>query len=150
MVRVGWSRVVFGGLAAGVVINVCEYVLNGVVLAQRWADALRALNRPGQFNLLQLGAMNLWGFLMGIAAVWLYASIRDHYGPGLRTAVYAGLAVWAIGYGFGSIPSAVMQMFPVSLVAYGVVAGAVESVGGAVLGAWIYRPPVEASQQAAG
>lgn len=149
MVPVRWSHVILGGLAAGVVINVCEYLLNGVLLAQSWADAMRALNRPEQFSPSQVVAFNLWGFLMGIGAVWLYASVRDHYGPGVRTAIYTGLAVWAIGYAFGAIPSVAMKMFPPSLVAYGVLVGIVEILAGTVLGAWIYHPQAEAPRQAA-
>ena len=148
MVPVRTRFVVLGGLAAGVVINLGEYLLNGVLLAQSWADAMRALNRPEQYTPSQLAAFSLWGFLMGIGAVWLYASVRDHYGPGLRTALYAALAVWAIGYAFGAIPAAAMRMFPPVLVAYGVLGGVVEIVAGTVLGAWIYHPPAEAPRQA--
>ena len=78
MFPVRWSRVVLGGLVAGVVINACEYLFNGVLLAQHWADALRAVNHAASFSATEIAAFNVWGFLMGIAAVWLYASIRDH------------------------------------------------------------------------
>jgi hypothetical protein len=33
MRSINWGRVIFGGLLAGVVINVVEFFLNGVVLA---------------------------------------------------------------------------------------------------------------------
>jgi hypothetical protein len=101
---------------------------------------LRALNRPAEFTIPEIFAFNVWGFLMGFAAVWLYASIRDHYGAGWRTAIWAGLGVWAIGYLFGAIPSAAMHLFPRVLLIYGVSTGLAEVVIGTVVGAWLYRP----------
>ena len=140
MFSVRWTRVLLGGLVAGVVINACEYLLNGVLLAERWADAMRALNHAASFNNTEIAAFNIWGFLMGIGAVWLYASIRDHYGPGLRTAIYAGLAVWLIGCALGAIPAAAMNVFPRSLFMYGILMGLFEILAGTLAGAWLYRP----------
>lgn len=149
MIPVRWSRILLGGLLAGVVINIIEYLVNGVLFMSTWRDALRALNRPDQYSATQLVAFNLWGFLMGISAVWLYAQIRDRYRPGPRTAIFAGLAVWAIGYAFGAIPSAALGLFPGRLIGYGVLAGLIEVTLGTVLGAWIYRPRGEAERRVA-
>jgi MFS family permease len=149
MIPVRWSRVLLGGVLAGLVINIVEFLVNGVLLMTAWGDALRALNRPEQYTTAQVVAFNLWGFLMGIGAVWVYAQIRDRYSPGPRTAIYAGLAVWAIGYAFGAIPSAAMGLFPGRLIGYGLLAGLVEVNIGAVLGAWVYRPRAEARARAA-
>jgi hypothetical protein len=35
-------------------------------------------------------------FVIGILLVWLYAAIRPRFGPGPKTAMYAGLFVWAV------------------------------------------------------
>lgn len=140
MLPIQWTRVVLGGLLAGVVINVIEYLVNGLVLAQSWSNALGALNRPTTFTGTEVVAFNIWGFLIGIAAVALYAVIRDHFGPGVRSAIYAGLGIWLVAYLFSAIPSLAMHLFPRALVLYGVAIGLVESVGATVAGAWLYRP----------
>ncbi len=36
MGKINWGRVLLGGLLAGIVVNVFEYVTNGVVLASDW------------------------------------------------------------------------------------------------------------------
>jgi len=69
-------RVVLGGLLAGVVINVVEYVTNGVVLRDSWAQTMQALGRPATVSTGAIVTFNVWGFLLGIAAVWIYAAIR--------------------------------------------------------------------------
>ncbi len=149
MVPVRWSRILLGGLLAGVVINTFEYLLNGVLLKAAWAEALKALNRPDQYTATQIVAFSLWGFLMGMGAVWLYAELRDRYGPGPQTAIYAGLAMWAIGYAFGAIPAAAMALFPGRLIVYGLLVGIVEINVATVVGAWLYRPTTAMTRTAA-
>ena len=40
---------------------------------------------------------------LGVATVWLYAAIRPRFGPGPKTAICAGLVVWALSYVFTAI-----------------------------------------------
>src|SRR6267143_888447 len=45
MGKINWARVLLGGLLAGFIINIFEYVTNGVVLAADWDAAMKALGR---------------------------------------------------------------------------------------------------------
>ena len=54
----------------------------------------------------------VWGFLVGILAIWLYAAIRPRYGAGSKTALYAGAAVWGLGYLLGSVMPLALHLFP--------------------------------------
>src|SRR6266487_954480 len=73
MGNINWNRVILGGLVAGVIINIFEYVLNGVVLAKDVQAAISALGR--QETVGALTKFTVWGFLVGIFAVWLYAAM---------------------------------------------------------------------------
>jgi len=139
MGKVNWARVILGGLIAGVVINVCEWVANGVVMEKNWASAMQALGKPTQFTSGQLVVFNIWGFVMGIAAVWLYAAIRPRYGAGPRTAACAGLAAWFFGNLLPTVGSLVMGLFPLPLIIGGTIVGLIEIVAGTELGAWLYK-----------
>ena len=44
------TRIFIGGLAAAVVINVSEAILNVPVLGNDWAEAMAALGKPGDFG----------------------------------------------------------------------------------------------------
>ena len=46
MSSMNWGRVILGALQAGIVTNVVEFILNGVVLARGWAAAMAALGIP--------------------------------------------------------------------------------------------------------
>ncbi len=151
MGKINGGRIVAGGLLAGVVINLCEFVVNGVILKERWANAMRALGRPAGYGATEMAAFVLWGFLVGIFALWLYAAIRPRYGAGPKTAVIAGVAVWVLAYLLAGIPTVAMHLFGRRLVVYGVAIGLVEAVAGTVLGAWLYKEaePVGAASAAA-
>ena len=139
MGKINWKRVILGGLLAGLIINVIEYVVNGVVLKESWAEAMKALGRPETMTGGQSAAFIILGFLIGIFTIWLYAAIRPRYGPGPKTAACAASAVWALGYLFAAVPPVALHILPRRLMAIGIVAGLVEMALGALAGAWLYQ-----------
>jgi hypothetical protein len=143
MGKVNWQRIILGGLLAGVIIDAFEGVTNGVVFANDWASVMKGLNSSTNFSVKQIAALNLWGFLTGIAIVWLYAAIRPRFGEGPKTAVIAGAAMWFMNYGLGGAFPVVTHMFPLGLAVTTTLIGLVEAVVAALAGAWVYR---EASQ----
>ncbi len=143
MGKINWNRVILGGLVAGLIINIFEFVLNGVVLAKDWEAAVLALGRPpmagGQMAVFFVWSFVLWGLLVGIFAVWLYAAIRPRYGAGPKNALCAGAAVWGLGYVLASVTPIALHLFPRRLMAIGLAVGLVEVLVGTVAGAWLYR-----------
>ncbi|MGD0201356.1 MAG: hypothetical protein ABSD27_11460 [Bryobacteraceae bacterium] len=139
MGKINWSRVVLGGLLAGLIINVIDFLVNTFLLKERWADAMQALGKPGTMTSPQIIAFLVVGFLVGIMMIWLYAAIRPRYGAGVKTAFCAGTAVWVLGCLLPTITPMVLHLFPRRLMAIGVLVGLVEAVLGAVAGAWLYK-----------
>src|SRR5713226_3317696 len=43
MAKINWGRVLLGGLVAGLIINAAEYLVNGVILQAKWADAMKGI-----------------------------------------------------------------------------------------------------------
>ena len=91
MGKINWSRVVLGGLLAGLVLNVFDFLVNGVWLMADWEAAMRALGKDPISNAM-IGLYVLWDFALGIFVIWLYAAVRPRYGAGPGTAVLAGVA----------------------------------------------------------
>ena len=136
---INWQRVILGGLLAGLIINAVEFALNGVILQKDWAAAMKAMGRPENLTGGQIAAFNVTGFLIGIFAIWLYSAIRPRYGPGPKTAVCAGAAVWTIGYLLPSVAPMVLHILPRRLMATGILVGLGEIIVGALAGAWLYK-----------
>jgi hypothetical protein len=137
MGKINWGRVFLGGLLAGLVINIVEFIENGWILGREWDAAMKALGRT--FPASALVVFVFWGFLAGITAVWLYAAIRPRYGAGPRTALIAGLGFWFAGYFLPFLGTMEEGILPMRLLLIGVVVGLAEVIVGTELGAWVYR-----------
>ena len=93
------TKVLIGGIAAGVVMNVIDFVTNMYILGARMkaeADAFK----PGMSDQMMSSSMMVTNIVMdlllGILLVWTYAAIRPRFGPGAKTAVYAALLFWVL------------------------------------------------------
>lgn len=140
MGKVNMSRVILGGLVAGLVINIVEYLLHGVILAEQWKSVMGSLNRPATDpSGSQITSFLILGFVIGMFMVWLYAAIRPRYGAGPRTAVTAGVAVWIVGYLLAMVGPVVQGIYPGDLVIKAVAVGFVEAILAAVAGAAVYK-----------
>ena len=104
------KKVLIGGFAAGVVLNVIDYVTNVYILAARMKAESDAF-KPGMFDQMMQGtkvaSYIVMDFVLGLALVWTYAAIRPRFGPGMRTATYAALLFWILSLIF---TAAFMQM----------------------------------------
>jgi hypothetical protein len=135
-----------------VVINVVEYLTNGVILKGEWGQAMTALGKPADISAGAIAIFNLWGFLLGIGSVWVYAAIRPRYGAGPGTAVRAGLAAWALAVFLANLSNYPLGLFPVRLLVITAVVALFEIVVGTIVGAWLYKEEgenVEAVNRAA-
>jgi len=142
MGKINAGRVILGGIVAGIVIDILSYLVDGVLLAPRWAAGMNALGRANFSSNAILG-FNLLGLATGIALIWLYAAIRPRFGAGVKTAVFAGIAVWIIG---ALIPNAgfmcVSGLFPHHLTAGTTLGALIEYVVGGIAGAAVYKESV--------
>ena len=132
------ARMLLGGLLAGLVLNIGEYVLNELVLAAQWS-AFMAETGLAEFGTGQLVSFTIITFLFGIVLIWIYAAIRPRFGPGPKTAVIAGLAMWAIAWLLFSATLFVAGIYPMGLTVTTIAWGLFEAPIAAVAGAWLYR-----------
>jgi hypothetical protein len=139
MGRINMSRVIAGGLLAGLVMNAIDFLVNGILLAPAWAEATVALGiDPESTMATSAVGWTTFDFLCGIVLVWIYAAIRPRFGPGPSTAAIASLTVWGVTHlAFASF--VFMDLFPLTLVAQSGAGGLVAALAGGHAGCWIYR-----------
>jgi len=138
MSKINVGRVLLGGLLAGLVINIGEIILNAFLLQPRLKEelSLRNLAEPGG-NTIAIFVILV--FLGGIAIVYLYALIRPRLGPGVKTAICAGLIAWFFVFFYVGLANLAMGMWSAGLTLSGIVWGLIEFPLGAVAGAWLYK-----------
>ena len=139
MGKINMVEVIIAGLVAGIVADVLGYVVDGMLLAPRWADGMTRLGH-GEFSPNQWIWFDLLGLVGGVALIWIYAAIRPRFGAGIKTAVHAGIVYWIIVI---LIPNLSFMwaggLFSHHLAAMTTAGNLVETLAGAIAGAALYK-----------
>ena len=138
MSQINFARVLLGGVVAGLVINISEFILNMAVFGADMNAAMARLNLPPVGG-GAVAVFTLLGFIIGILAIWLYAAIRPRYGFGPKTALCSGAAVWFFAYLYPGIGYIVLGMFPTRMMVIGLVWGLAELLVASQAGAYLYK-----------
>src|SRR5207245_5527789 len=134
-----WGGVVVGGLLAGVVLNIVDFVFYAVMMKQDIAAAMQALGKqPGAMDSL-VPLFVVLDFVYGIGLLWVYAAIRPRFGAGAKTAVIAGLAVWFFVGLLHAIGESPMGFMPQRLMMIGTCVALVSIPVATVVGAYVYK-----------
>ncbi len=139
MKKINVGRVLLGGLVAGVVLNIGEFLLNGLLLAEEMKTFFTERNLPAEPTASFFVTATVATFILGIVIVYLYAAIRPRFGAGVKTAICAGALAWFFVYLYVGALYAAMGMVSTSLTVKGMVWGLFEFAISAVAGAWLYK-----------
>jgi hypothetical protein len=139
MATMNVPRILAGGAIAGLIMNVSEAVLHAVVLGDDAGLLYQSLHVPTPNPASNVPILVGATFLLGFAAVWLYAAIRPRFGAGWRTALIAGIAVWLfahlwsgvyLGHGYSGIITPRLAWIPV---VWGLLEAPLATLAGAAL-----------------
>ena len=132
-----WNRIVVAGLLAGIVLVVFEAASEPLFRGEIEALFSRlGLPMPGASAMVaRVGAL----VALGIATVWLYGSLEPQYGRGTRTAVVAGVAVWALTCLFAGFMMYSFGIFTDRFFWMSAAYSLPQTVVSAMAGAWLYR-----------
>ena len=93
MGQINFVGVLKGGLAAAVLMNISQYILNLPVAGTQMAKELAARNLPPAVGAGQIAVFAVSTTVLGFITIFVYAAIRPRLGPGPMTAMAAGLVV---------------------------------------------------------
>ena len=138
MSAINTGRMIGGGLLAGLIINVVEFIMNMFVIAGDWKEvyASMGLAEPGG---AAIGGYVVLAFILGLLIAWVYAAIRPRFGAGPGTAFKAGVAVWVGACFFPGVGWALMGGLPINLVIITLAYAFVEVVLGALAAGAVYH-----------
>jgi hypothetical protein len=138
MSQINLGGVLKGGIAAGVIMNISEFILNVPIAGAKMNEELAARNLPALAT-NQIVVFVAITLLLGIATVWLYAAIRPRFGPGPKTAMCAGLVVWTLSYLYVAITMGVLGINSMGIVVLEIVWTAIEMIVASAVGAYLYQ-----------
>ena len=140
---VNYGRVVAGGLAAGVVMNVFDFLNYSVLMKDRMTAEMNAV-APGLADKMMAGGAAtmtkyvVMDFILGIALIWLYAAIRPRFGAGVKTAAIAGIFFWILGL-FFTMPWLQLGLMSGSSFLMVAVVSLVDMLVAAAVGGMVYK-----------
>jgi hypothetical protein len=139
MGKINCGKLALGGIVAGIIMNVIDFVVNGVFLGNQWMEATKALGKdPAAAEPMGMIGWIAVDMFMGFFLVWLYAAIRPRYGAGPKTALRASLALWTVAlFHFSSYWF--MGLYPVGLVLSSCAGGLLAVLAGGMAGCWLYK-----------
>ena len=138
MSGINLRRVVLGGLVAGLVANVFDFVITTYVMAAEFNAMLAkvAVGEAAARSWIPVFAVGdfLWGFLL----VFTYAAIRPRFGRGPASATIAAVMMWL------ALVTALLILVALGLhtpLSYAKSAGLylLSAVGSSIAGAVLYR-----------
>ena len=137
MGKINSGRVLLGGVVAGVILTIGEYLINDVILRKQMEDTFSRfhVSKPGNNFIIAATVMTI---LLGIVLVWLYALIRSRLGPGPKTAVVAAIILWFGVYVYTGVINGILFQIPMNLMLIGFVWGFVEYIVAALAGGALY------------
>ena len=99
------SKVVVGGLAAGIVMNIGDFLVH-TMLGERMTAEANAFKAGLGDSMATMDTNSMVGFVImdlviGMLLAYMYATMRPRLGAGAKTAIIAALILWI----FGSIMS---------------------------------------------
>lgn len=131
-----WTRVVVGGVAAGIVTNLADFVMHGVIMAptyQRYTEVFSQTQaNPAWFALISV--------CISLAAAILFGLTRASWAPGAVGGLKYGFFLGLVGFFPGFYNPLVVEGFPYFLAwCWGGITLIDSLLAGAVLGAIIQR-----------
>lgn len=91
MGKINVGKVIVGGIVAGIVMNVFDYVINEMIMKADYMAVFAARNIDP--SLISIPTMVVLDFAMALLLVFTYAAIRTRFGPGPKTAVVAAIII---------------------------------------------------------
>jgi hypothetical protein len=138
MNKINFTRVILGGLVAGVVLNIGEFILNDFIISAQMKEFLGRLNLPdpgGSF----IAVAVILTLVIGVVIVWMYAAMRPRLGPGPKTAICAGIIAWIFVCVYCGVINGIVLQAPTNFLIIAIAWCFVEYVLAAIAGAWLYK-----------
>jgi hypothetical protein len=131
------TRIVIGGVVAGVIINLFEFGVEPLMgtAMEDWLHSL-GLTPPTETAMLGMAGLS---FATGLSAVWLYAALRPRFGAGLRTALLTSVVMWVLTCMIPNFALAALGILTGRLLWLSTWVPMIEMALATVAGAWVYR-----------
>ena len=131
-----WTRILLGGLAAGIVMTIADFVMHGMIMAPTYMRYTEVFSQtqanPAWFMLI--------GICIALTAALMFGKTRASWAPGWKGGLTFGFFLGLVGFFPGFYNVLVIDGFPYHLVwCWGGITMIDSLIAGAILGLVIKR-----------
>jgi len=142
MKKINIWRVVIGGIVAGIVFMVLEFIVEGLFLGRIWEirehdlfqERFGSINTGGWYQVVNIVTL----FLLFILIMWVYAALRARFGEGVKTAIittalfYLFLVLFMVNF-------VILGIFPLKIMLFSLGVNLIELPFAVLAGASVYQ-----------
>ncbi|MBI3418957.1 MAG: hypothetical protein HY053_02330 [Proteobacteria bacterium] len=141
MGSVNTTRVIMGGIAAGILIYFFEGLVHMGLLHHDWEAWKTSVGAVihGPAKDISMALWFVYSIISGLLGLWIYAGIRPRYGAGPRTAIYAGFLLWAATHFTAALDAFAMGVIPHKIVVTELACMALLMPVAILVGAYLYK-----------
>ena len=143
MGKINYARVMAGTVVAAAFYFVTDGIIHGAVLGPEHMAAIAAAGKPVTHDPTAYAYFIAFDLGKGFVAVLLYAAARPRFGAGVKTAIWCGFITWFATEALPQIAAMPIPFYEKAFYWKWLGLEFVPMVVGAVLGAWVYKEPVE-------
>lgn len=133
------KKIIIGGLIAGVVMGVVDFVGHGVMLMETYSQLGGAGLMQKTPRIPFMPISSILNLVMGISFAWLYAAVRPRLGAGPQTALLLGVILGILMFVPENISTAAWSTYPLNLPFIWIGIGMVKTIAGTFTAALIYK-----------
>jgi hypothetical protein len=145
MGRINYGRVALATIVVGIFYFLADGFIHGAILGREHEAAITGAGKAVQHDPASYVYFAIFDLGKGLVAVLLYAAARPRFGPGVKTAIWAGLVAWFAIEVLPQIAAMPLPFYEKTFYWKWIGLEILPMVGGAILGAWIYKEPAATS-----
>ena len=138
------GRTALGAVVAAIILYVAGFIIHGVILVPAWEAYSAAMG--DRIHPLPHGAalavFAVVSLINGTVGLMTYVGMRPRFGAGPRTALLAGLMLWAAAFLTPALGQYATGVYPASIIVVGCIGFLIASLIAVIAGAFLYREQV--------
>ncbi len=137
-----YGRIVVGAIVAAIFYFLADGFIHGKILGQEHEAAITGAGKVVRHDPSSFAYFAAFDLGKGLVVVLLYAAARPRFGPGVMTAIWAGVISWLAIEVLPNLANMPFPFYDKSTYWKWIALEFVPMTVGAILGGWIYKESV--------
>ena len=139
MGKINYGRLIVAALVAAVFYFIADGMIHGKVLAEAHKAAITGAGKEMREDPTSFVYFAAFDLGKALVVMLLYVTARSRFGPGVSTAIFAGVVGWFAIEVVPNLANLPFPFYPKSVYWEWMAITFVPMVVGAILGGWIYK-----------